>query len=88
MHFFTLKMHYCTFLVYICVMAWENNLKFLVKKCLNTSTAIPEKSVLNKAHCSLRRFQQLKANKVKMNAIELIVFADWLKIEPKELINL
>lgn len=69
-------------------MEWKNNLEQLIKKSLNVGKAIiPDASILNKSGTSETRFRMLLRNEVKMTAIELIVFSEWLKTEPNMMVS-
>jgi hypothetical protein len=69
-------------------MNWINNLEQNIKESLNVSKAIyPDDDILKKAGTSEVRFRMLLKNEVKMNAWEIIVFSDWLGIDPGEMVS-
>lgn len=70
-------------------MKWENKLEQQIKKSLNVSKAIiPDDTILSKSGTSESRFRFLLKNEVKMTALELLVFCEWLSIEPNDMISI
>jgi hypothetical protein len=66
---------------------WNNKLKSLITDTLEAKTVVPSEALLKKAHCSRVRWKRLLNNEVQMNALEVIVFSEWLAVEPKEMIE-
>jgi len=68
-------------------MKWNNRLKCLFEDTENSKNVLPPYNILEKALCTPWRWYRLLNNDVKMNALELIIFSEWLGVDPKEMIE-
>lgn len=73
---------------YYCDMNQLNKLKATTEKTFRSSKVVPNDEVLSAAQCDRGRYLRLLKNKTTMTALEVIVFSNWLKCSPMELIDL